>query len=123
MCCVLIYYAAAAAVLSTVGPSMFCHSISVDIRLEKPLEKAARICSWIYIKNVSDDQHRAFHIVLSRGTLLRCIAIAPPALSEWELTDVIGKPFFSKPIAFAAVLTEDVMVDAPSTFAIPFKVK
>jgi hypothetical protein len=93
----------------------------VDIHLETPWEKAA-ICSWIYIKNLSDDQRPAFHIVL-QGTLLRCIAIAPPALSEWELTDVIGKPFFSKPIAFAAVLTKDVTVDAPSTFAIPFEVK
>ncbi len=121
MHCVLIYYAAAAAVSLTIGPSMFCHSISVDIRLEMPLEKAA-IYSWIYIKNVSDDQCPAFCIVLPH-TFLRCIAIAPWALSEWEQTDVIGKPFFSKPIAFAAVLTEDVMVDAPSTFAVPFKVK
>jgi len=81
---------------------MLCHPISVDIAVERPLEKA-EICAWMYMRNVSEDQRPCFRIV-ALGMLLRCMAMAPPARSEWLLTEFGGKPFLSKPMARTVIL-------------------
>ena len=52
--------------------------MSVDINLETPIEKAV-ICSWMYIRKVSECQRPIFLTWMSEH-LLRCMAIAPPAL-------------------------------------------
>ena len=58
----------------------------LDIFAEMPAEKAA-ICSWMYIRKVSEDQRPIFLMVLSEA-LLRCIAMAPPARRLWLLTSI-----------------------------------
>ena len=54
-----------------------------DILVERPAAKAV-ICSWMYIRKVSDFHLPIFWIV-EEGTPLRCRAMAPPALREWLL--------------------------------------
>ena len=70
---------------SNVGPAMLRKWMCVDIFLETPLENAP-ICSWMYMRNVSEDQRPNF-LMVSRSMPLSFIAMAPPARSEWELTD------------------------------------
>ena len=84
-------------------------------------EKAA-ICPWMYIRNMSED-HRPIFRMASRSTLLRCMAMAPPARNEWELTEVSGKPCSTSPVAFTAVFTVVLMMLLVSTFASPVAVK
>ena len=82
---------------------MLNHPMLWDIREERPAEKAD-ICSWMYIKKVSEDQCPCLRIV-SRGTPLRCMAMAPPAPREWLLMLEGGKPFLSRPVATTAALS------------------
>jgi hypothetical protein len=73
-----------------VGPLRLTNGMFWLIRLEMPDEKAA-ICSWIYMRKVSDDQRPCLRIV-SRSSPLSFMAMAPPARSEWLLTRSAVKP-------------------------------
>ena len=79
----------------TCGPAMLNHPMLWDIREDRPAEKAD-ICSWMYIKKVSEDQHPCLWIV-SCGMPLRCMAMAPPARREWLLMMEGGKLFCRDP--------------------------
>ena len=70
--------------------AMFWNAIGFDICFEIPNENAA-ICSWMYIRNVSEDHLPIFLMVLW-STLFRCIVIAPPALRLWLPTYCGNKP-------------------------------
>jgi hypothetical protein len=105
----------------TVGPSMLCHPISVDILLDKPEENAV-ICSWMYMRNVSDYQHPILRMV-SQSMWLRCIAIAPPACNECKLMDVSRNPFATKPVVLTPSFTAFVMLVDLRTHASPLLVK
>ena len=59
---------------------MLCQPMSVDMALEMPLEKA-EICSWMYIKKVSDDHRPCFRMAIASQPF-RCMAMAPPARRE-----------------------------------------
>ena len=74
-----------------------------DIRADRPVENAD-ICSWMYIRKVSEDQHPCLQMV-SRGMPLRCMAIVPPVHKEWLLILEGGKPFLSSPVARMAALS------------------
>ena len=90
-----IYYAAGLNSGTLAGwNAMFWNTIGFDIWVEIPDENAA-ICSWMYMRNVSDDHLPIFLIVLW-STLLRCIVIAPPALRLWLPTCSGCNPFLSK---------------------------
>ena len=60
----------------TCGPAMLNHPMFWDIHEERPADKAD-ICSWMYIRKVSEDQHPYLRIV-SHGVPLRCMAMALP---------------------------------------------
>ena len=82
---------------------MLNHLILWDIREERPAEKAD-ICSWMYIRKVLEDQHPCLWIV-SCGTPLRCMAMAPPTHREWLLMLEGGKPFLLRPVVTMAALS------------------
>ena len=52
-----------------VGPAIFWNRISLLMILETPSEKAP-ICSWMYMRKVSEDQRPILRMV-SRGTSFR----------------------------------------------------
>ena len=79
------------------GLVMLNHPMCWDILAERPAEKAD-ICSWMYIRNVLEDQRPCLWMVL-QWTPLRCMAMAPPACREWLLMDEGGKPFWSSLVA------------------------
>jgi hypothetical protein len=81
-----------------------------DMRAESPAEKAA-ICSWMYIKKVSEDQHPCFADCVLIDSVW-CMAMAPPARKEWLLTVSDGKPCLSSLRALTTVFTMVLMLDA-----------
>jgi len=86
-----------------VGPLRLRNGMCLLIRLEMPEEKAA-ICSWMYIKKVSDDHRPCFRMV-SRSSPLSFMAMAPPARREWLLTRSAEKPQRCNLRALVAALT------------------
>ena len=88
----------------TCSPAMLNHPMFWDIREERPPVEKADICSWMYIRKVSENQHPCLWIV-SHGTPLRCMAMAPPMRKEWLLILEGGKPFLSSPVVRTAALS------------------
>jgi hypothetical protein len=72
----LIYSVAA----KSVGPLRFMNGMWRLMRFEMHEEKAA-ICSWMYMRNVSDDQQPCLRMV-SRSSPFCFIAMVPPARRE-----------------------------------------
>ena len=78
-----IHYALLGGGGQSLGPVTGRNSMSVAMSLETPREKAV-ICSWMYIRKVSERHLPIFLIWISEQPL-RCMAIAPPARREWLL--------------------------------------
>ena len=90
----------------TVGPAMCRKGMWLDILMETPVANA-EICSCMYMRKVSLFQRPIFRMVIG-SILLRCIAMAPPARSEWLLTSLGVHPrvykFVSKAACFRVLL-------------------
>ena len=56
-----------------------------DILRETPAEKV-EICSWMYISKDLSDFQRPIFLMVRMLQPARCMAMAPPARSEWLLT-------------------------------------
>ena len=104
-----------AAVWWRLGPQMLMNGTCLLICVARPEENAA-ICSWMYMRKVSED-HRPCFWMVSRSAPLSLIAIAPPARREWLLTSQEVKPADSRPKALMAVLTLVLMSVARMCFA------
>ena len=85
------------------SPAMLNHPMFWDIHADRPAENA-NICSWMYIRKVSEDQQPCLWIV-SCGMPLRCMAMAPPVRKEWLLILEGGKPFLSSLVAMTVALS------------------